>query len=221
MMARTKLTALLLSGTVLGIPALDRFVDTGPVICAIDPACRPMTQGEIALAKPIFGDTIPYEEVRIFNRSPTYNLSDKKNIAFVHHSNMYLSERMGPNRYDMKADDDHAEDFVHELAHLWQYHARGFSNKSGDQSYSYNLKDHPRFEDFNQEQQAEIVLEYFNRHRTLTNFLSHARQRQDVDIAFRDAKIGEYCAALAPYEAKVSQSLPVTPVSACPKPKLP
>lgn len=220
MMARTKLTALLLSGTVLGIAALERFVDTGPVICAIDPACRPMTPGEIALAKPIFGDTIPYDQVRIFNRGPTYNLTGNT-IANVHHSNMYLTPKMGPGRYDMNRDDDHAGDFVHELTHLWQYHTRGISQNKGDQSYDFNIKDPKRFEDFNQEQQAEIVLEYFNRHRTLTNFIAHAEKRRNLDTTFRDAKIREYCADLAPYETKIRQSLPVKPVPACQKRNLP
>lgn len=215
---RLKLVPLLLSGTILAGAVIDRLADTGPLVCAIDPACRTMTPGEVALAKPIFGDTIPYEKIHIFNRPPTYNLHGADAVAVAHRSNMYLSERMGPARYDFGPDDEHADDFVHELTHLWQYYAHGISEKKEEQSYKFNLKDHPRFEDFNQEQQAEIVLEYFNRHRTLTNFLTHAGQRKNVDISFRDTKIREYCADLAPYEAKLSQALPVKPVPACPKP---
>jgi hypothetical protein len=48
-----------------------RFLDTDKgknLLCAVDPDCRYMTEGEIKMAQDIFGDQIDYRHVKIFDR---------------------------------------------------------------------------------------------------------------------------------------------------------
>ena len=42
--------------------------DGDNIFCEIDPTCRKLTEGEIALARQYFGDSIDYRQVNIFNR---------------------------------------------------------------------------------------------------------------------------------------------------------
>ncbi len=52
--------------------AADMMFDTGPAVCKIDPTCRKLTSDEIALAKPLFGNTIRYKDVLVFERHALY-----------------------------------------------------------------------------------------------------------------------------------------------------
>jgi hypothetical protein len=224
--------AWLFTGAVAAGIALDHAIDTGPVICSVDPTCRTMTPGEVALARSLFGDTIPYGNVRIFNRPSVYHaartLSGHTTIASVFRSNMYLPSDMGPRRYDfgfslqpsakgVSPEDDHAGDFAHELTHWWQYYQREPKFRTGDMKYEFNLEFSARFDDFNEEQQAEIVRSYFNKRRAVNDFSAYGASRRDhdADMAYARRKIREYCAGLIPYEARLRPVLPLAPVPAC------
>ena len=217
-----------LCGAFLAAAAIEATTDTGPFICAIDPTCRKMTAGEIELVRPIFGDAVKFQDIRIFNRPSLYGVFDKSKIAQALKNNIYLTEKMGPGRYDFgfankaqpkgaSIEDDHAGDFAHEVTHIWQYQTVGLTYSSAPMAYTYNLSNHSQFMAFNQEQQAEIVKSYFEQRRALKNFTAHivSGPKAPMDEAFAQQKTDEYCARLGTYEAKLRQVLPITPMKLC------
>lgn len=191
------------SWSVVGMVAIDVTFDTGPMVCAVDPTCRKMTKDEITMARPIFGDSIAYEKVRIFKRPSIYKAFNEDSIAATLHSNIYLSQQMGGNRDDYgktSRKEDAAGIFIHELTHVWQNQNLIKQHDEKDPDYSYTLFPHLKFTDYNREQQAEIVHNYFEMRRTITHQPSQ-----------------ELCAKLVPYESVLkSAPLPFQPLAACP-----
>lgn len=173
MKIKTRYIPRTLCGLFLAACAAEVTMDTGPVICAIDPTCRKITAGEIELVRPIFGDAVRYNEIRIFNRPSLFHFFHTNKIAQALRNNIYLRPEMGPGRYDfgfantpspkgIPVDDDHAGDFVHEVTHIWQYQNFGIYRSKEAMPYNYRLTDHQNFLAFNPEQQAEIVKYYFS-----------------------------------------------------------
>ncbi|MBI2234865.1 MAG: hypothetical protein HYU57_07795 [Micavibrio aeruginosavorus] len=197
--------------------------------CAADPSCRPMTAGEIALARPLFGDSIDYAKVRIFNRE-SFLPGNAGTVARASRNNLFLGEKMGEYRRDFGAavrpsatgaalESDHAGDFVHELTHVWQYQNGVPQGKSKSLSYDFDIGEKARFLDYNSEQQAEIMLTLFERRRALANFIHYAQTRKTpVDAGFVARRIAEDCALLAPYEDKAAQVLPIRKLPTCTPP---
>lgn len=215
-------------GLFLAASLADVTTDTGPVVCAVDPTCRRMTLGEIELVRPIFGDAVRYENVRIFNRPTIYSVFNKDQIAQAVRNNVYLSERMGPQRNDfgfankpspkgVSIEDDHAGDFVHEITHIWQYQTIGIKQNDQPYSYEFKLQSHEKFVEFNPEQQAEIVKAYFEQRRKLSDFTSYLASPQNKAVNPERAAqmVAENCAALAPFEAKLQPVLPIKPMAQC------
>lgn len=194
--------------------------------CAIDPTCRPMTSGEIALARPLFGDSIDYTKIRIFNRE-AFLPGSAGTIAQASRNSLFLGEKMGEYRRDFGAamqpsatgaavESDHAGDFVHELTHVWQYQNGIPQGRSKSLSYDVDIGEKSRFLDYNSEQQAEIMLTLFEKRRALGNFIYYAQTRKTpVDAGFVARRIAEDCALLAPYEDKAAQVLPILKLPAC------
>lgn len=217
-----------LCGAFLAATLIEATTDTGPLICTVDPTCRKMTKDEIELIRPIFGDAVRYQDINIFNRPSLFGVFDKSKIAQAMRNNIYLTENMGPGRYDfgfarkiesggVSIDDDHAGDFAHEVAHVWQYQKVGLTYSSAPMKYEYSLGSHDQFMAFNKEQQAEIIKSYFEQRRALANFSAYATSVTStrIDPSYAMKKIGEYCDGLAKYEAKLRQELPITSMNIC------
>jgi hypothetical protein len=128
---------------------------------------RYLTANEKALLKPIFGGTLPYNEIWVGQNSSKWGgrlnsitLGTVPNFALA----IYNLDFSGTSYH-------HRAVFVHELTHVWQtYH--GMSNiwcgiklwmKYSDynDSYAYDLADETLLTDFNMEQQASIVADYW------------------------------------------------------------
>ena len=127
----------------------------------------PLTLDEIALAQTVFGDSIDYAKVRIIHNKlleyPT--ISNHIYVPF----NFTIKDRIMAHR------------FIHEMAHVWQYHHGGTSYisislwsqfissvqhhgagiYSREFAYGYTLESRSSFFDFTPEQQAQIVQNYF------------------------------------------------------------
>lgn len=126
------------------------------------PGTRSLLPREIALARLIFGDYIPYHQVRI---DETARIGCRHyNLAYV---GFYCINTWGP------LSDAH---FIHEMVHIWQYHRHGsvyipraLHAQRTPEGYHYGgaeairdaERDGKQLSDFNYEQQGEIVADYF------------------------------------------------------------
>ena len=132
-----------------------------------DPASRPLTLGEIELARSVFGDAIDYARVRMVRRR--WWPFQPRNVAMAPTGSIHFHPRS-----DLWSEDFARENlmkqgiFIHELTHVWQSQKRGRFYlplmRHPFCKYSYSLIEGRRFEDYGLEQQAEIV-----RHRFLAN----------------------------------------------------
>jgi hypothetical protein len=137
---------------------------------------RPLTSEEIDFAEALFGDSMDYTEIAIANGSALGVIVDGNTRAFVPdgQSTIYFSN-------DAYSDDFSATDtsifnkgtFVHELTHVFQNQneidpggverAIALKENGGDPGklYDYILDPNKGFLDYNVEQQAEIVKDYY------------------------------------------------------------
>ena len=125
---------------------------------------RPLTPGEIALARPIFGDALDYGRVRLFLgkwwplQPPRTAMAPTGNIHFHPNgggwSEDFSKEPLGAQAY-----------FIHELTHVWQAQTNGRFYlplmRHPFCRYAYELKPGKPFNRYGLEQQAEIVKDAF------------------------------------------------------------
>lgn len=123
---------------------------------------RPMTENEIEVAKAIFGDSINYSRVRI---------DEKAQIGCRHWHFLYVSF------YTINAwGTFHKSLLIHELVHVWQfekfggvYIPRAIKAIKSKEGYNYGgiselknaVREKKSLLDFNYEQMADIVTDYF------------------------------------------------------------
>ncbi|OAV42755.1 hypothetical protein [Lewinella sp. 4G2] len=122
------------------------------------PRSRPLTPRERALLKPYFGNSIPWDLIRIDERAwvgPRF-----ANLCYV---SLHTINSWGPMS-------DHV--LVHEVVHVWQYTHRGAAYipralyaQTTEMGYNYGglmeLDAAYELEDFNYEQQADIIEDAF------------------------------------------------------------
>jgi Domain of unknown function (DUF4157) len=131
-------------------------------------AGRPLTPGEVALAKPVFGNSINLSQVRIIQTS----ISPGTTVGNV----IRMEEK-----FDIEKEAD-AQTLIHELTHVWQYQHNGTDYisvslqaqitaaiKTGNRNnaYDYKAEDAKTFFDYSPEQQGFIVENYFAMQRDL------------------------------------------------------
>ena len=128
---------------------------------------RPLTTGEIALARSVFGAAIDYARVRII-RGRWWPVQPK-GIVMAPTGNIHFHPA------DPRWSADYAAEslplqglFIHEMTHVWQSQKRGKYYlplmRHPFCRYGYQLKQGRRFDHYGLEQQAEIV-----RHRFLAD----------------------------------------------------
>jgi hypothetical protein len=125
---------------------------------------RSLTAGEIALARPIFRDSIDYSKVRLIRRK--WWPLQPKGIAMAPCGNIHFhpsGELWSP---DFSAEPLHRQGlFIHELTHVWQAQKRGRFYlplmRHPFCRYRYEIVPGRPFERYGLEQQAEIVRHIF------------------------------------------------------------
>ncbi len=128
---------------------------------------RPLTAGEIALARSVFGASIDYDRVRIV-RGRWWPFQTK-GIVMAPTGNIHFHPT------DPRWSDNYAGEalslqglFIHEMTHVWQSQTRGKYYlplmRHPFCRYGYRLQEGRRFDLYGLEQQAEIV-----RHRFLAD----------------------------------------------------
>lgn len=125
---------------------------------AIFPGIRPLREEEILMLRPIFGDSVPYSKIRVDERAYVGPLWAKFCYVSFHTINSW--GKMG------------APTLVHEVVHVWQYTQRGAAYipralyaQTTKMGYNYggldSLRCSTELEDFNYEQQADIIEDAF------------------------------------------------------------
>lgn len=134
-------------------------------------AARPLTSGEMKLARSVFGDSIDYGTVRV---SPEkFGGMDflPEGTAMAPNGNLFM-----PGCYcnDYSAKDIYTQGlFIHEMTHVWQYQNKVLApiveaaklnvkyKFNYNAAYAYALDAKKDLLDYNMEQQASIVQDYF------------------------------------------------------------
>jgi len=119
---------------------------------------RKLTEREFNLAKTVYGNSLKYDRIRIDNKA---RIGAKTN--HIYYVSFYTINAWGSMSDDI---------FIHELMHIWQYQKMGIRYipkalfaQHTSMGYNYGglpaLQKHNTFKDFNLEQQADIVSDYF------------------------------------------------------------
>jgi hypothetical protein len=124
---------------------------------------RPLTAGEIAMARLVFGEAIDYTRVRVHN-TRYLPLVQPRNVCITPNGSLYFhSSRFRDDFADASAEEQHW--FMHEMAHVWQ-HQLGYPVRLRGAirlglSYDYELSAGMALCDYNMEAQAELLADYF------------------------------------------------------------
>ena len=123
---------------------------------------RPLTPGEIALARSVYGDAIDYAPVRIAQRKwaffqPRDTVMAPRGTIHFHPRGTLCRDDFCTAPHDLKGL------FIHEMCHVWQ-HQQGICLPLARHPfcrYDYALKPGQPFRRYGLEQQAEIVRHAF------------------------------------------------------------
>jgi hypothetical protein len=128
------------------------------------PPPRPLTQGEIALGRSIFGDAIDYARVRICHHK--WIFFQPKHIVMAPMGWMHFHPHGGIYCDDFSQASQSLQGlFIHEMVHIWQAQTRGrwylVLMRHPWARYDYSLKPGWPLARYGLEQQAEIVRHYW------------------------------------------------------------
>ena len=125
---------------------------------------RPLTSGEVGLARSVFGDAIDYSKVRLVKRKwwPLH----PRNAAMAPMGSIYFHPDGGIWSEDFSKEPLGRQGFfIHEMTHVWQTQAKGRFYlplmRHPFCRYRYQLVEGRPFERYGLEQQAEIVRHAF------------------------------------------------------------
>lgn len=132
---------------------------------------RPLTKGEIALARSVFGKTIDYDRVTISDGK--YFPLHPQGTGMAPNGRLYM---YGCFSTDYSRGGAQLRSFfIHEMTHVWQYQNKILDpvkqaialtlkhNFNYAAAYPYKLESGKKFTDYNMEQQASIVEDFFMR----------------------------------------------------------
>lgn len=125
---------------------------------------RPLTSGEIELARSVFGDAIDYSAVRLV-KGKWWPLHPR-NAAMAPMGDIYFHPEGGAWSEDFSKEPLGRQGFfIHEMTHVWQTQAKGRFYlplmRHPFCRYHYTLVPGQAFERYGLEQQAEIVRHAF------------------------------------------------------------
>ena len=186
-------------------------------------AVRPMTAGEIAMARTVYQEGIDYAKVKIHKGGlfgqPNRNGNAMTPKGEIHFPDVYFKPDFSTLTPEMQVW------FMHELGHVWQYQLGysvvwagmrlaakgGYSpddiDRSSAPAYRYNLQGQDKgktLPDFNMEQQADLFAHYFAAVKDL--FPRYAVQLHDLKIALAGFLKNPKDASLLPNTTTVEPS---------------
>ena len=125
---------------------------------------RPMTGGEIAMARLLFRDAIDYGRVRIYGRGFLWFGLQHPHVAISPNGNIYFTAARYLDDFSSSTSGN-KHWFIHEMVHVWQYQLgypvllRGAIRLF--LPYDYALAPHKRLSDYNMEAQGELLADYY------------------------------------------------------------
>jgi len=132
-------------------------------------AARPLTKGEITLAKTIFKDSINYDSVHIHDKK--YIFFQPKNTTMSPNGHIYACDNYCSD-FSIENSSTKAH-FIHEMTHVWQVQNKILNPKISAikeqikhkfnyaKSYKYELDQKKDLLDYGMEQQARIIEDYY------------------------------------------------------------
>lgn len=130
---------------------------------------RPLTPGEIALARSVFADDIDYRQVRIHARN--YVFWQGAGYIITPNGQMYLGRRLRHYADFSAAGIQIQAFFIHEMTHVWQHQhgvnvlCRGLGEQIrhflGFNQYRYRLEPGKPLTTYKLEQQGDIMRDLF------------------------------------------------------------
>ncbi len=132
---------------------------------------RPLTPGETALARSVFGNAIAYDAVRVRTRKWAFFQPRGIVMAPMGHLHFHPDGGLYCADFSCPPGDDGAQRrrwqglFIHEMTHVWQAQTRGrwylVLMRHPFATYSYSLRPGWPLTRYGLEQQAEIVRHYW------------------------------------------------------------
>jgi hypothetical protein len=124
-------------------------------------ANRSLTAGEVALARSVFGDSIRYDEVRIWRRKAYF--FQPVHITMAPDGHIYFHPDAPHYRDDFSvAELTSRAHFIHEMTHVLQHHSGINVRRAAlDRRYGYKLRPGKCFAAYGLEQQGEIATHYY------------------------------------------------------------
>lgn len=149
-------------------PAAVPAAPVAPVAPVPDPVPRVLTRGERDLLFPIFDNTLDYDN-QVVGRNDDDMGGEDNNFTPGYFPNM--SRHMWSRDYSLSID-SWAGVFVHEMTHVWQSGHGSHNMVRGaylyikyhgkyEKAYKYDLDSSTKLSDFNLEQQAAIIEDYY------------------------------------------------------------
>jgi hypothetical protein len=141
---------------------------------------RPLTPEELSIVREVFGDSLPYDRIRIDEKA--YLGPPQWRICYVSFFTINAWGRMPPDV------------LVHEVMHVWQFHRMGsvyipraLSAQRSKEGYDYGggqrigtrAASAGKLDDFNLEQQADLIADYWR--------IRHGRPPVWGNAAWKDA----------------------------------
>lgn len=145
---------------------------------------RRLTDGEIELARSIFGDSIDYARVTVTDDK--YVFFQPKGVAMTPNGSLYMN---GCYYADYAAESSYTRGFfIHEMTHVWQFQNKVLNPVAAaaelnlkhkfnyEAAYDFHLDEKKDLTQYNMEQQASIVEEYFLvRHAGMASHACHCK----------------------------------------------
>jgi hypothetical protein len=127
-------------------------------------AARPLTAGEIKMARLLYRDSIEYAQVSIYRKPFLPFGLQGKNTAIAPNGNIYFhAQRCRDDFSDGPNGDKHF--YMHEMTHVWQkqlgYPVLWRGAIRVGLPYTYTLSEERQLSDYNMEAQGDLLADYF------------------------------------------------------------
>lgn len=126
---------------------------------------RPLTPGEIAISRQLFGDSIDYGKVKVHRGEYLWFGLQPDDTAMTPNGEIYFNPKHFKEDFSTASEFRDALWFMHEMVHVWQYQL-GYPVKTRGAvrlglSYEYSLDETKTLGDFNMEAQGNLLADYW------------------------------------------------------------